>query len=383
MSRPLRVFLSAGEPSGDRLGAGLARALRELDPQVELHGMGGDEMAQAGVRLVQHARALSVVGLVEVLAHLPAIAGAMRRLAREIAALRPDVLVPIDFPDFNLRLAARARRLGVKVVYFVSPQVWAWRRGRVRTIRSLVHHMLVLFPFEERFYRDAGVPVTFVGHPAVERAVEGPPPRELRARMGLDPDRRTVALLPGSRRGEVARLLPPMLGAGARLRRDRPDLQFALPLARSLSREDVVARIRAAELHEVSVLPAEAYADLLRAADVGIVASGTATLEAALAGLPMVVVYRVAAGTYLLGRALVRVDAIALPNLVAGRRVVPELVQGACTPERIAAEAGALLDDPGRAAAQRRELAEIRRRLGGEGAFRRAAQVVREVARSV
>jgi len=206
MGRAPRIVLSAGEASGDRLGAGLAHALRRRHPEIELLGMGGPQMAEAGVRLVQDASEVAVVGIQEVLAHLPAIRRAMRSLETVLRDERPDLLVPIDFPDFNLRLAARARRAGVDVVYFVSPQVWAWRRGRVHGIRRLVRQMLVLFPFEVDFYERAGVPVTFVGHPLAEAPPEPRSREELCTAAGLDPERETIALVPGSRRSEVSRL---------------------------------------------------------------------------------------------------------------------------------------------------------------------------------
>ena len=326
MSRRPRVLISAGEASGDRLGAGLARAIHELRPDVELLGMGGDEMAAAGVRLVQHASEVAVVGFVEVLRHLPAIRRAMARLEDHLDAERPDVVVPIDFPDFNLRLAARAHRRGIPVVYYVSPQVWAWRRGRVVEIRRIVRRMLVLFPFESPFYDGCGVPVTFVGHPAAAGSASPPDPR-LRERLGLPPSGPIVALLPGSRRGEVTRHLPILLEAARRLRRRRPAPSFIVPRARTVP-PGLLEEIVASSGVEGVVVHAGDYPAILGACAAGAVASGTATLDAALAGLPSVVVYRMQALSYLLARRLVRVPHIALPNLVAGRRIFPELVQG-------------------------------------------------------
>jgi lipid-A-disaccharide synthase len=373
VNRRPKIMLSAGEASGDRLGAGLARALRRRHPDVELIGMGGDEMAEAGVRLVQHASEVAVVGLLEVLSHLPQIRGAMRRLETCLAEERPDLLVPIDFPDFNLSLARRAGQAGVDVVYFVSPQVWAWRRRRVYRIRRLVRRMLVLFPFEVPFYEEAGVPVSFVGHPVVESlATLGA--GELRRRVGLDGDGPLVALLPGSRHSEIGRLLPPILGAAARLRRERPEVDFVIPRARTLAESVLAAAVAESGLDRVRVHSGD-YPGLLTACDAGVVASGTASLEAAVAGLPVVVVYRVQPLTYLLGRALVRVDHVALPNLVAGRRLVPELVQGDCTADNIRRELGRLLD-PVEAGRIRDGLAGVRERLGGPGAFERAADAV-------
>ena len=378
MSRPLKVMISAGEASGDRLGAGLARALVRLHPGVEILGMGGDEMADAGVRLVQHASEVAVVGFVEVIRHLPTIRRAMARLEGVLRDERPDVLVPVDFPDFNLRLAAKSAAAGVPVVYYVSPQVWAWRRGRVRAMRELVRRMLVLFPFESAFYEAEGVPATFVGHPAAvsrESALRS----ELLPRVGLDPQHQVAALLPGSRVGEAGRLFPILLDAARALRRTHPSVQFVVPKARTIPDgflEGLAARAPVAGL----AMCEGAYPGILEVADAGVVASGTATLDAALAGLPFVAVYRMQFLSYLIAKALVRVDHIALPNLVAGGRIVPELVQGACTPIAIAEALAQFLDDPPRVEALRSGLGSVRARLCGDGAFDRAAAAVLEEA---
>jgi lipid-A-disaccharide synthase len=382
VSPPLKVMLSAGEASGDRLGAGLARSLRALHPGIEIVGMGGDEMAHAGVRLVQHAREVAVVGFVEVIRHLPTIRRAMARLEAVLRRERPDVLVPIDYPDFNLRLAERARSAGVPVVYYVSPQVWAWRRGRVRTMRELVRRMLVLFPFESRFYEAEGVPATFVGHPAAAshvRAVRG----ELLPKLGLDPRHPVVALLPGSRVGEVGRLFPILLDAATALRRSHPSVQFVVPRAATIP-EDFLAPFADRAGLSALAIPAGAYPGVLEVADAGAIASGTATLDAAVAELPFVAVYRMQSLSYSIAKSLVRVDHIALPNLVASERIVPELVQGECTPAAIAEVLRGLLDDPTRAEKIRRALARVRLSLSGDGAFdRAAAAVLAEVARAV
>lgn len=375
MSRAPRIMISAGEASGDRLGAGLARALRDRHPDVELIGMGGEQMAEAGVRRVQDAADVAVVGFSEVVAHLPEIRAAMRRLEQVLERERPDVLVPIDFPDFNLRLAARAARSGVPVVYFVSPQIWAWRRGRVRAIRRLVRRMLVLFPFETEFYERAGVPVTFVGHPLAERQAPASRREALVSRIGLDPTRRTLALVPGSRRVEVARLLPVMVDAARILQERRGDLQFVVPIAPGLPEQEILAPLQRAGNEYVRAHSGD-FPDLLSLCEAGAVASGTASLEAAVSRLPIVVVYRMSLVSHAIARLLVRVDHVAMPNLVAGRRVVPELIQGQCTPERVAAELARYLDDPVHAARIRVELEEVRDRLGGPGVFARAAREI-------
>ncbi|HUC43917.1 MAG TPA: lipid-A-disaccharide synthase [Candidatus Sulfotelmatobacter sp.] len=370
----MRIALSAGEASGDRLGAGLARALSAACPGIELSGMGGDEMAEAGVRLVQHAREVAVVGIVEVARHLPTIRNAMARMRALLEDERPDLFVPIDYPDFNLRLAAQACAAGVPVVYYVSPQVWAWRRGRVRTIRDLVRRVLVLFPFETAFYERERVPATFVGHPAAAARARADR-AEVRRAAGLDPARPLVALLPGSRRGEVGRLLPILGRAGRVLAASHSQAQFVIPKARTLP-PGLVETIAAREAPSGTVVLGDLYPEILEAADCGAVASGTATLDAALAGMPLVAVYRMQPLSYLVARALVDVAHVALPNLVAGRRIVPELVQGDCTPEGIARELAAYLADGGVAAAVRAALGAVREGLHGDGAYERAAAAV-------
>ena len=378
MSRPLKVMISAGEASGDRLGAGLARSLFALHPGIEILGMGGDEMAEAGVRLVQHAKDVAVVGFVEVIKHLPTIRRVMAGLESALRDEHPDVLVPIDFPDFNLRLASRAASFGVPIVYYVSPQVWAWRKGRVRAMRELVRRMLVLFPFESAFYEAEGVPATFVGHPAAAahaHAVRD----ELLPRLGFDPRRPVVALLPGSRAGEAGRLFPVLLEAAEAIAHSHPGTQFAVPKARTIPAGFLEGIAGRARIPGLATLEGE-YPGILEVADAAAVASGTATLDAALAGVPFVAVYRMQFLSYLIAKALVRVDHIALPNLVAGARIVPELVQGACTPDAIAGELGRFLDDPARAEALRTGLSGVRAQLRGDGAFDRAASAVLEEA---
>lgn len=375
MSRPPRIMLSAGEESGDRLGAAVARALRRQRPDVELLGMGGDEMAAAGVRIVQHASEVAVMGIVEVLSHLSEIKAAMARLEMVLQAERPDVLVPIDFPDFNLRLAARARDAGVDVVYFVSPQIWAWRQGRVRRIRGLVKRMLVLFPFEIPFYEDAGVAVTFVGHPVVERVAEGEHRGDLLEAVGFDPARPVVALLPGSRRGEADQITPPLLESARILQARRPDLQFLVSRAATLPSGFLEERIAGAGVRDLRIHGGD-FPAILTACAAGAVTSGTATLEAAMAGLPMVVVYHANPFSYAIGRRLVSLENVALPNLVAGRRIVPELIQDQCTGPNIAAALAPFLDDPSAASATRNALGDVRAALGSPGAAERAATAI-------
>lgn len=372
----MRLLLSCGEPSGDLYGAELVRELRAREPGLEVFGLGGDRLAAQGAELLAHVNDLAVVGLLEVVAHLRSLRRIFDRVLAEVERRRPDAAVLVDYPDFNLRLARQLRRAGVKVVYYVSPQVWAWRRGRLGSIRKTVDRMLVIFPFEEALYREARVPVTFVGHPLVDLVRPPRDPKAFLRDIGLDPKRPVVALLPGSRAKEIGHNLPPLAGAVEILSARRPDLQFPLALAPGL---DPSVLARAVDSLPVRIVANQTHG-ILGSCTVAVVASGTATVEAALLEAPMVVVYRLAPLTYLLGRRLVKVPHFAMANLIAERRLVPEVIQRELTPERVAAEVEALLDDQRRRESMREGLAEVRRRLGGSGASARAAEAVLEVA---
>jgi lipid-A-disaccharide synthase len=363
----------AGEASGDLHGATLARALTTLAPGLRIAGMGGARMAAAGVRLVQRAERVTVVGGTEALGRFPALWTAFRALRRQLRYRRPDVLVLIDFPEFNLRLARAARRRGVPVVYFVAPQLWAWRRGRARAMARDVNRVLAIFPFEVGLYQEAGIPVEFVGHPVLDVL---PALDRDTARSGLVREGETlVGLLPGSRDAEVRRHLPVLLGAARRIISRRPGTRFAVPVASTIDVAGVETAVRASGL-PIEVLPGEAYR-VMAAADLLLVASGTATLEAACYGTPMVVLYRLSSVSYALARLLVRgVSHISLPNIVAGREIVPELIQGRATPDFVAAAALGLLEDDVARAAQCAALLEVRARLGEAGAGLRAARAV-------
>ena len=369
-----RLLICSGETSGDLYAAELVRELRPMVPGLDVFGLGGDRLAAEGAHLIAHARDLAVVGLWEVVTHLRRIRRVFHRVLDEVDRARPQAAVLIDYPDFNLRLARQLHARGVPVVYYVSPQVWAWRRGRIRAIRETVARMLVIFPFEEALYREAGVPVSFVGHPLVDLVRREPDVAGVRRSLGLDPGRPVVALLPGSRAQEIAHHLSRLAGTVRLLQQRRPELQFVLALAPSLDAAGVAAgldglpvRIASGRTHAV-----------LSACDAAVVASGTATVEAALLGAPMVVVYHVSPVTYALGRRLVDVPHFAMVNLIAQRRLVPEIIQREFTPDRVAAEVVSLLDDAGRRQDMLAGLAEVRQRLGQPGASARAAQKVRE-----
>ncbi len=372
------IMIVAGEASGDLHGAALAQHLGRLAPSVSLSGMGGSRMAEAGVGLLSDVSRLAVVGVMEAVGRLPGLYRAYRGLVGQLKERPPRAVVLIDFPEFNLRLARTAKRLGVPIVYFIPPQVWAWRSGRARLIARLATRVLVAFPFEVPLYESAGARVEFVGHPLLDRLTSPPSRRQAREGLGVAADATLVGLLPGSRKEEVERLLPEMAGAAARIAEARPDAQFVLALAPTADRDLVSALVAASPL-KISVVSGATY-EAMAASDALLVASGTATLEAALIGTPMVVCYRVSRLSEAMGRLLIRIPWISLVNIVAGRAVVPELLQDGATAGRMAKEALALLASSSACEAQRAAFAEIRRTLGGAGVGERAARSVLEVA---
>jgi lipid-A-disaccharide synthase len=359
-------MISCGEPSGDMYAGELARHIRLQEPSAVITGFGGERLRAAGAELLGDFSGLSVTGLLEVVHILPRTLQIYRRLVAAAKADRPDVFVAIDFPDFNFRLAHALGRLGVPVVYYISPQLWAWRPGRMKTMRRLADRVLVIFPFEERIYQDAGVPVEWVGHPLLDVMPPSRSKSEIATELGLDADKPIVALLPD------------LVDAAEEIRRRLPDVQFVLARAPHVAGD----LLQPLERLDPPALIVEGRADdVLAVADVALVASGTITVQAALHECPMVVVYRLSPLTYRLGRRFVRVDTFAMANLVAGKRVVPELIQDDFTPGRVASEALEILTDPERRARMRRELAEVRKRLGTPGASARAARAVLQVAR--
>jgi len=366
-------MIVAGEASGDLHGGNLVRAMHEIDPDLSFYGVGGKRMQAAGVELLADAADMAVVGLTEVVFKLGMILRVMRRLKRSLAKSPPDLVILIDYPDFNLPLARAARKRGIRVLYYISPQVWAWRKDRIDIIRNTVDRMAVILPFEEAFYRKAGVDVTFVGHPLLDEVGRKYTRIEALRRFGLQDEAITVALLPGSRKSEVQRLLPEMLRACRILTEKISPLQFVLPLAGTVAPDFVQDILRQFPVR-VNVIPDEIY-DVIAVSDAAIVASGTATLETALLETPMVVVYKVSGLSYAVGRRFIRVDHISLVNLIAGETVVPELIQNDANPERIAAEVRELITRRGKAREMKRALAGIRGKLGTHGASRRTAQI--------
>jgi lipid-A-disaccharide synthase len=362
------MMIVAGEASGDMHGAKLAEALYAHVDRLDLFGIGSERMRSAGVRIDVDAHRLAVVGITEVFAKLPRILDGMRTAKRLIAENKPDLLILIDFPDFNLHLAAFAKKHAVPVLYYISPQIWAWRQGRVRKIRRIVDHMAVILPFEEAFYRRHGVPVTFVGHPLMDHYT----PLPKRGGPSRDMHVLTIGLLPGSRDSEVGKLLPLMLSAAGLIGKQQK-VRFLLSQAPSVS-PDLMERLTNEAEVAVTLFKGDT-GKLLEQADLVIVASGTSTLEAAIHETPMIIVYKVSPLSYRLGKALIRVPHIGLVNLIAGQRVAPELIQHAASPEEIAGEVIALLKDPEKLDWMKGELAEVTRRLGAAGASDQVAKI--------
>ncbi len=381
-------MISCGEPSGDLYAGALATEILRQHPGAVITGFGGTHLEAAGAVLIDHFSGLSVTGLLEVARLLPRTYAAYRRIVREAETTRPDVFVAVDFPDFNFTVARAMKKRGIPVVYYISPQLWAWRRGRMRTMRRIADRVLVIFPFEESIYRQAGIPVEWVGHPLLDLA-EPPQPRgSFLVRAGLDPNRPVVALLPGSRRNEVRAILPGLARAAALIRERVPDAQFLVARAPHLSDDlfeplsltvGTTGTASATARSGVAVVHGEAD-NVLVSADVALVASGTVTVQAALHECPMVVVYRLSPWTYRLGKPFVHVDTYAMANLVAGERIVPELIQDEFTPDAVAAEAFKVLSDPAQAQRVRAALRGVRSRLGTPGASQRAAKAVLDVA---
>jgi lipid-A-disaccharide synthase len=377
----MRIMISCGEASGDLYAAALTAELHARQPDAEIFGFGGQRLKSAGGTLIGDFGGLSVTGLTEAIRVVPRSFAMLRRLVDAAREQRPHVFVAIDSPDFNFRLLAALRRLGIPIVYYVSPQLWAWRPGRMETMKTYVDRVLVIFPFEEALYREAGVDVQFVGHPLVDLAKAGQPRESFLHERGLVPSAPTVALLPGSRKNELDRTVPVMAGAIPLIRAQVPDAQFVVACAPAMG-DSLFAPLVADDLDANVVLVRDRTDDVLAASDVVITASGTATIQSTLHEKPMVVVYRLSPLTYRLVKPFGHVDMYAMPNLVAGSRIVPELIQSDFTAERTAAEALKFLTDRDLYDRTRQALTKVRQQLGPPGASARAAQAVLEVANS-
>ena len=368
-----QILISAGEASSDMYAARLAAALRErVGEDVRFFGMGGPGMAEAGVELIADYHEVAVVGLAEVLHKIPTVIGVQNRLKREAKRRKAVLAILVDSPGTHLGVARRMKQIGVPVGYFIGPQVWAWRAGRVRIVKRRVNRMVVIFPFEEKIYRDAGVPVGFVGHPLVDVVRPSMTRAEFADLHKLDANKPIVTILPGSRPNEIRQNYGRILGACERLKRGNSNMQFVLAVAPNLS-ADFLSAYASSDL-EIKHVTGATY-DALAAADCAIVASGTATIEAALLGTPMVVIYRVSPVSALILGRMIRTPFFSMVNLIAGKRVVRELIQDDFTPEAVEGEVRGLLESSNARDEMKASLAEVRAKLGPGGAIERAADI--------
>ena len=369
------VAILAGEASGDQHGAKLVSAMQKKYPALFFCGMGGDALRQAGVRIVMEASELTVVGITEVFAKIPAILKGMAKIKKLLKSLKPDLLILIDFPDFNLHIAALAKKLDIPVLYYISPQIWAWRQGRVKRIGKLVDHMAVILPFEQRFYKEHNVPVTFVGHPLLDTDLPAAGPV-----LNTDPDDGTViGLVPGSRDNEIIRHLPVMLDSAELLKKRLKRVTFIISQAPSVERERIQGVLDGHRLRAEIEVVSGAVEKVFERCDLIVAASGTVTLQAAIHGTPMVIIYKVSPVSFWLGRALVRVPNIGLVNLVAGEQLVPELVQDEACAENIASALEYLLNDADRLNHLKQQLLALRNVLGEGGASEKVADLALEM----
>ena len=371
-----KLFLVvSGDPSGDLHASNLIKALKRRDPSTRVAAVGGPLSRETADEFIEDLASRGVTGFWEPALKIGFLLKLAKKLKTFVGERRPTALICVDYYGFNRRILPYAKAAGIPAYYFVSPQVWAWKPGRIKEIAETVRRMLVIFPFEVEFYRKHGVEVTFVGHPLVEiLKTEGPrlSRQEAARNLGLDPARRIVGLLPGSRMKEARRNLPPILGAARLLSTRFPDLQFLIPVATTLTRQKMAAMV---DLPGVVLTDGDFY-EAVHLCDAAIVSSGTATVETGLLGVPMVIVYRLHPLTYQVARHMTSLDCFGMVNLVAGRRIVAELIQADCTPERIASEMGKLLTDRVLHERTRRDLRAMKEKLGGEGAFARSAAII-------
>jgi len=370
MSKPLypkRVMIIAGEASGDIHGARLVTAMKKKNNELIFCGVGGNELKSAGVKIVIDSSKFAVVGITEAISKIFYLIKGMAKTKRFLKSFNPDLLILIDFPDFNLNIASAAKKLGIPVLYYISPQAWAWRQGRVKKIKKLVNHLAVILPFEETFFRKHGISVTYVGHPLLDGD-------SLPAEFEKKKDIPVVGLLPGSRDSEVARHLPVMLEAAVLIRKRMGNVRFVVSLASTVERQYVEKIIMEHSGNDFEVVP-EHVRRVFEMCSLVVAASGTVTLEAAIAGIPMVIIYKVSPVSYWLGKILIKVSSIGLVNLIAGREIVPELIQGKASPINIANEILRILEDSNTIETMRNELAGIRNLLGGPGASERVADI--------
>lgn len=367
------VIIVAGEASGDLHGASLVREIKKIDPKVTFSGIGGRGLKSAGMDVRFDSKDLAVMGIFEVIVRLAKIFQAFRYLRHFLKTHKPDLLILIDYPDFNLPLAKIAKKCDIPVMYYISPQVWAWRKGRVKKIAKFVDKMVVIFPFEVTFYKKYNVDVEFVGHPLLDIVQPTSLREEAKRQLGLKEGKTTIALFPGSRSSEIRRILPSMLGAAKILKEALPDIQFILSIAPTLGKHDIEPLIPG-DVKDLKVTDGYIY-DVMNTSDLIITASGTATVEAAIMNIPMVIIYKVSPLSYFIGRRLIKVNHIGMVNLIAGERVVPELIQDEATPDRITNECLRILGDKLVAVTIKEKLKQVKDRLGVGGASRKAALI--------
>ena len=364
----------AGEASGDLHGSHLVKEMLSLDPSLQFYGVGGEKMKNEGVELIADSKEMAVVGITEVLLKLKRIYQIYRKLKNSLAANSPALVILIDYPDFNLRFAREAKKKNIPIVYYISPQVWAWRKGRIKKIGRLIKKMIVIFPFEKKFYEEAKIDVDFVGHPLLDAIRSQFSREEAFQKFSLTPGVTTIGLLPGSRMNEIKRHLPPMIEAISLISKQINPVQFIIPVAPGLDWGEV-QNLVGSKRENIRVVENNIY-DVMRISDVVIVASGTATIEAAIMGAPMIVVYRVSPLTYLLGKMLIKVKNIGMVNIIAGKTVVPELIQKDVTPEKITSAVVQILENPSKQEEIKKELSSLKEKIGNPGASFRAAQII-------
>ena len=367
------VLIIAGEASGDMHGANLVREMLNRDPALKFYGIGGKKMLQEGVQLLADASTMAVVGLTEVVFKLKDILKIMRTIKKSLDERRPDLVILIDYPDFNLPVAKAARRHTIKVLYYISPQVWAWRQSRIEQIKKTVTRMAVILPFEVETYRRHGFAADYVGHPLLDMIKTTYSKKESRKKFDLHEDKITIGILPGSRMSEIKKLLPELLQAATIMKDSIPELQFVVPLADTLEEKNLTGSIAGFPI-DVNVISGQTY-DVVSCADLALVASGTATLETALLKVPMIIVYKISPLSYFIGKLFVRVKNIGLVNIIAEKTIVPELIQNDASGARIAREALSILGDETKKQAMIRELEAIRSRLGEPGAAIKTAKL--------
>ena len=375
----MKIMFSAGEASGDMHGAKLAEVMKQQDPSIELIGMGGEQMKKAGVRIVYDIQNLGFIGVGEILRKIPFFFRLRDFLVQTMQDEKPDVLVCIDYPGFNMRLIKKAKEAGIPVVYYILPTIWAWHKSRGRTIAQYTDLAISLFPFEAQMYEEMGTHVVYAGHPLLDTVHAGQSRDEIVSALGLDAQKKTVLLMPGSRMQEVKGLLPPMLEAAKEISKAVPQVQFLLPRASTIDRSVLESMIADGGV-DVHIGETNVY-DMMAVSTAAIAASGTATLETALMELPTLLIYRVSSLTYWLSKLLVHIDSIGLPNIIMGRRIMPELWQDEVTAKHIAQVIVPILTDTSRHDELKQAMAEVRRTMGQSGAVQRIAKTILEFAK--